>query len=348
VEVGERFTLTVTCTIVETERDRVIVDPSQFEASAVSLVPYEVVSGRRYEDVVEPPYRYFQYEFAVRTLGNSAFGQDVDLPPLSIKYSIRFSIGGTEGRELTYVLPALPMRVLSLVPTKAADIRDSTTEAFRELEARRRRANNELIFAGLALAFAAALVALALTRLIQGYRSRTTKGVKPIAAAALVRGSLRDLRQLNEIVAREGWTPDRAARALAALRVAAAVALGRTVAQVRVEPDTPLREGQVRVRTGLTASHCAMASAATSAVTIEQSGVGVKSARLRAALEELRESIQTFTTTRYGRARDLDTASLDRALEKGLNAARQVRAAKMYFGILSKAAAMAGVLGWMR
>ena len=329
VIMGERFTVTLTCATQETERDRVAVDPIQFDATALALAPFEVLSGRRHDDVVVRPLRHFQYEYVVRIVGSAAFGQDIDIPALSIKYRRQSSIGDTEGREFTYVLPALPVRVLSLLPAKAADIRDWTHEAFRELEARRRRARLELIAAAVAFAFAVVLLALALARMVVRYRARRPLGARRLSPSAIMGGGVRDLRRLAAEVAREGWTPDRAARALASLRVAAAVATGRAVAQSPIDATTQIREGQIGLRAGLFRQRQTVMSAAASAAWVDRrlaaSPTGPVARRVTGALAAIRDSLRTFTRARYGPPGDLDAAALDAAFEAGVKAARRLR-----------------------
>jgi hypothetical protein len=327
VMVGERFTVTLTCSVYETDRDKVVVEPNQLDAAALALAPFEVVSGRRHDDLVVRPFRHFQYEFIVRIVGNAAFGQDVDIPALSIRYATHSTLAGSGGREQTYVLPALPVRVLSLVPARAGTIRDSTHEAFRELEGRRRRASAELMASAVAFAFALVLLALAVVGLVRRQRARAPARERLLAPSTTAGACLGELRRLAAEVARDGWTLDRTARALAALRVTAAVALGDTVAQARVDRTTPPREGQVPLRTGITRARRAVISAAASARAIEQrlaAGEGRRSRLDTTALEPLRESLGVFTRARYGPDGALDTAALDQALAAGLQAARRV------------------------
>lgn len=356
VMVGERFTVTLTCAVHETDRDQVVVDPSQLDATAVPLAPFEVVSGRRHDDLVAHPLRHFQYEYIVRIVTNTAFGQDADIPALSIKYAVRSSIGGQEGRERTYLLPALPVRVVSLVPAKAGEIRDSAHEAFRELEARRRRASIELMAAAIAFAFAVVLLGLALTCLLGRHRIRKGAGEPLLGRAVLLGGCQRDLRRLATEVARDGWTADRAARALAGLRVATALALNRPVAQSRVHAATPVREGQVLVQGGLLGSRRAVISAAASARAVDQrlaaTATGVLERHVVGALAALQESLRVFTAVRYGPPTAFDSAALDAALDAGVTATRRVRLVNRWpFGGLrraARAAAQGGSTTWTR
>jgi hypothetical protein len=352
VELGERFTLTLTCGVVETNRNKVLVDPNQLDATALPLTPFEVVAGTRHEDVLAPPWRYFQYDYTVRIIGNGFFGQDLDIPRLTVKYTMRSSTGDNEGREQTYVLPALPMRILSLVPPKTADIRDASRETFADMEARRQRATEELVAAAVAFGFVVVLLALALARMVGQSRKRKPAAVRALPPATLLGACLGAIRRLRSDVAHDGWTADRTARALAVLRVAAAVALGRTVAQSVVDTDTPAREGQVLLQRGIIRSRRAMISAATSPESIERrlatTATRRRASTLTATLEQLREPLHVFSSTRYGRREELNTADLDAALENGEKAIRRMRLMSLWPMRMRGAAVAAWAVVWLR
>src|SRR5262245_30209338 len=61
--VGERFTVVLTCGIIETDKIKAVPDFNQLEGSTIGLQPFEVVKGVRHEDVKNPPWRYIQYEY---------------------------------------------------------------------------------------------------------------------------------------------------------------------------------------------------------------------------------------------------------------------------------------------
>ena len=357
VEVGERFTLTLTCSVVEIDRNAVVVDPSQLEPGALSLAPFEVVGGTRHEDVAAPPRRYFQYEYTVRIVGSTFFGLDVEIPSISVKYNIVSKIGGTEGRDQIYVLPALPMRVISLVPSKATDIRDISRETFADREARRRRATEELVAAAVAGAFAIVLLGVALARLVSRYRKKVPVGSRPLPPVTLLAACLRAVRRLQSEIAREGWTHDRVASACAIFRVAAAVALGETVAQSPTERDAPVHEGQVPLRSGVFRARRALISAATSAETIERAlanpAVGRRAGAVAGVLGDVHRVLQVFSTTRYGRNAVLDAASLETALDDGTRAIRRLRwmnvwPMRMAGPLVGAAAAVVAGAPWLR
>jgi hypothetical protein len=187
VNIAERFTVTLTCSVVETAAVKVVPDLNQLEPTTVALQPFEVVKGVRHEDIRTPPLRYIQYEYTTRLIGDVFFGKDVDIPGVKITYHIQSAIGGgSQGRDQTYALPALAMRVNSLVPKKAADIRDNTTDTFAEIESRRLRSSAELVASAIAFGFALVLVGLALVRVVGRYRVRTPAAARPLALGAVL------------------------------------------------------------------------------------------------------------------------------------------------------------------
>lgn len=328
VRVGERFGVVLTCASIETGPTTVVPNVSQMEGGAIQLTPFEVVSSARRADVVTPPRRYVQFEYAVRLLNDGFFGQDVSLPPLTITYNFRTADGANTGRDQTYVLPALPMRVLSLVPRAVGDIRDTSTMTFGDIEAARFRATVARVTSWIALAFAVVFAALALVRASRPFRARAPGAVKqvgPFAGLGACAAALRDVR--TEVSSEGGWSADRARRALPALRLAGAWALGRPVAQEKVRRGVAVREGQILVRRGWLRPERTMLSASTTAghmaAAADRDDLG---GRTRLALQELRPALETFNAAAYGRADvPIDRAELDSALSHSLDAVQRLR-----------------------
>ena len=357
VIVGERFTVTLTCSIIDTRAVKVVPDLNQLEPTTVALQPFEVVRGVRHDDLRAPPVRFLQYEYTTRLVGDVFFGKDVDIPGVKITYHIQSAIGGgSQGRDQTYALPPLTMRVASLVPKKANDIRDTSPDTFADIEARRLRSTGELVAAAIAFGFAGVLVALALVRLVGRYRVRAPAAVRALPLGAVLRACLRATSRLHDDVAREGWTPQLVGRALTIFRIAAAVALGRPVAQEIVGRHAAPREGQLALRRGIFRPKFAMASTSTTPGTIARTlnhpnGTG-PSPRTQAVLADLGESLVAFRAARYGRAGRLDSTALDAALEHGTAAVRKLRVAKRWpmrtAGALARSAADVGSMVWSR
>src|SRR5688500_18683069 len=164
VRVGERFQLVLTCGVIEVGSTTVVPALNQLEPGALALTPFEVVSGVRREDIVAPPWRYVQFEYSARLLADGFFGQDLNIPALTVTYNLQAPGGGSTGRDQTYVLPPLPMRVLPLVPRTASDIRDASGQTFESIESRRFRAQAARVASAIAFAFAGLLAIFAVVR----------------------------------------------------------------------------------------------------------------------------------------------------------------------------------------
>ena len=324
IRVGERFTLVLTCGVIETSSIKVVPVVNQLEPGAVSLTPFEAVAGKRHDDVVAAPWRYIQFEYSMRLLNEGFFGQDVAIPALTVTYNLQSpGAGNTEGRDQSYVLPPIPMRVLSIVPRTASDIRDESAQTFANVESRRSRATAEIVAASIAFAFAAVLAALAIVRLAGRFRVRGPKVVRPLAQPAVLRGALAALRAARSDAAREGWTPALMARAIAALRIAGAAALGRRVAQLHVLNGAAERVGQLDVRTGLLRRRRVLLSAATTPSTLlaaMEHGNGAS----RATVQPIMDALQQFSVAVYGRQGEADAMALNNAADEAIGAVRSL------------------------
>jgi hypothetical protein len=341
VRVGERFGLVLTCGAIETgpesSRVAVTIQSSQLEGGAVQLTPFEVVSAVRRNDVVAAPWRYLEFEYSLRLLNDGFFGQDVNIPALTVTYNLKApGASGSLGRDLTYVLPALPMRVLSLVPKAAGDIRDASDLTFAEIESRRFQSNAALVASIVAFAFAALLAVLALVRLARRVRRPARITAPALRPSAVLGGCLRALNTVKADVRAGGWTADAARHGLSALRVASAAALNRPVSQRVVPRGTEVREGQLAIRTGWLGRGQALVSAAVTAAAIADTasnGAGPRG-RARATLDQLGGSLAAFTAIAYGRTggaadgtngQTPDATELDAALANGVDAVRKLR-----------------------
>ena len=244
VRVGERFGLVLTCAVIEAGPITVVPVLNQLEPGALSITPFEVVSGARGEDMVAPPWRYVQFDYSVRLLSDGFFGQDVMIPGVTVTYNLQ-NAGGTQGRDQTYVLPSLPMRILSLVPKSASDIRDASGQTFASIASRRFRASLANILAWVSFAFAGVLAIFALVRAVRHFRSKSAVAVRKLPLPSVLGGCLDTISEVASDASKTGWSPDLARRAGAAMRIAGAVALERPVAQNFVGPDAVEHDGQV-------------------------------------------------------------------------------------------------------
>jgi len=332
--VGERFTVVLTCGIIDTDKIKAVPDYNQLEASTIGLQPFEVIKGVRHEDVKDSPWRYIQYEYTVRTIAEGLFDKDINLPGPKLTYHIQSSIGGgSTGRDQQYQLPPLAMHVSSTVPQKAADIRDVPMNTFAEIETHRVRSTGEFVAAMIAFGFAVVLLGLAIVRVVSRYRVRTPAADRPLALPAVLRGCLHEAARVKS-EADSGWTPELAARALTVLRIGGAVALGRPVAQSIVDAHVAPRDGQLALRKGVLGKRRSLVSNATTPGTIARSMAITngrpRSAQAEAMLKELEESLAVLSAARYSRNGMPDRSTLDSAMDRGIDVLKKLRTASRW------------------
>ena len=330
VIVGEQFSVTITCAVVETSTITVEPDLTALEPTVVQLAPFQVVGSKSFQDIHSPPLRYFQREYTVRLLDDRFFGMDVEVPPVVVSYHIHTRSGQkeTEGRTQAYVLSPLPIRVLSLVPQGATDIQDAAEETFGSIEARRTLATGA--FAGGAILFGLAVVLLgvAVVRSVEHRRQPAPVVHRPLSPRRVLRSCLSDMIALKRDVLQQGWTPERVSRAQTSLRLAAAIALGRPVARRVADRELAARDGQLVVRTGIFRRHASILSAAATPASIDLDLADPQTqrpgVRTEGAIREVQQALRVFATARYARDARLDETALDQALETGAGAVRRL------------------------
>lgn len=330
VRVGENFTLTLTCAVLDTERVKVVVDESGLAPSAMHLVPFDIVGGERFRDIQNAPRRFFQYQYVMRVLGEDFFGKEVSLPRLQISYRVQNSLQGgaaLQGRESQYSLVPVPIRVLSLVPPGAADIRDTPADTFGDVEGRLFQSNLLLILAGVAFVLAGLMVVMLLARAAVKRQATASTRQRMLSPRVVLRAASRELSAVQAASQSGGWNSDLAGRAAAALRLAGAVALSRPISHKEVDRDTAPSEGQVAAAPGLGAlrGKKTMLSASVTPSTIASNGNPASSSE---SWQALSQTIRAFTGARYSRDDSVDGTTLDAALAEGRDAVKRLRLAQ--------------------
>jgi hypothetical protein len=333
VHVGEQFSLTLTCGVTETSDFRVMADRDRLDPAALDLTPFEIVGGTRHDDIQMPPRRYFKYSYTLRLFGDEYFGKDVDVPAIPITYKIETSgATATRGRDQLYLLPALPVRMMSLVPVAASDILDALPDPFGDIEGRAFRATADFAAAGLLFTFAAALAGVAVMRVARPRLARGAAGRGLLSPIETLRNCIREADRVKSEAVRAGWTADLVGRALSVLRVAGAVALERPVAQQAADGSVAAQHGQLAVRKGALRTKRVFASAPTTSAAVAAclANATTIDPRLRIALEQLGESLRAFETARYSRGSHLDAPRLDASLESAIDALRRLYAMQQW------------------
>ena len=332
VTVGEPFTMMVTCAVIETDAATTVPDEVILAPETIDLSPFDVIEGQRFTDVHDGPWRYFQYHYTLRVIDEDLFGEDVEIPALELPYHIERTLeGGSSlpGRELRYVLPPHPIRVVSLVPENAEDIREVAGEAFGAAEARLFRANLASVVATGIGVLAVGFLFAALVSIRRERRSDAPRREKLVPDVVIVGRALTELTALQNTAQEQGWNPTLVSRALTALRLAGAAALSAPVAQERVQLNRTDREGQLSVSRGLWRRQTTALSA-----TVTPSAV-VREIEHRRRLRpddssldllmDLNEALQTFSVARYTPNGSIPTDQLTSDLDRGVGVVRKLR-----------------------
>lgn len=327
VHIGEQFDAALTCAVVETASAAVVPDFGPIEPAALQVAPFEVLRGRRHPDIKRGIWRYTQYEYTLRLVADGFFGEDLAIPPISLGYRVKLrgASAEQEGREQTYVLPQLPIRVVSLVPTLATDIRDSPRDTFARIAERRFAANAAYIAAGILYAFAAVLVVLTAVRAFGAVRSQGSKRERSMPATAVAAAALKSVRGVGNARARDGWTPALVTQGLALARIAGALALDRPVAQAAAAPEAVVKEGQVLAVGGVLRRRAVLLSAPLTPQALAAAQQRATWPERGPLVADLHAALVTFGEARYARTSAGNEAELDAALariEKGLRRAR--------------------------
>lgn len=310
VRMGEPFDAVLTCAVLETASTRAVVDRSRLDHTVMALPPFDVLGGTTTEDVVTGPRRFFQYGYQLRLLNDIAFGQDVSLAGLAISYRIDTATAdGTtsQGRDQSYSLPPLTVRVLSLVAGSSRDIRDATTLTFADLEARRFRSRTLGMGGWLLYALAFGVAALGLARLYRAMRAPSrTAAAAAVSGRAVLGAAAKELAAVSRQKQGEGWTEALTARAAGALRIIAGYAIGRPAAQLDGLAANA-GPGQIALSHGLVRRRHALVSAAVTPQDLDTA------AAHDGTLQQVRDGLAALTVARFGRG-SADEAAIDGAV----------------------------------
>lgn len=338
VRVGESFSLVLTCAVIENESTKVVPDEGKLDPTAMTLPPFEVLGGTHPADLRTSDRRFFQYQYTLRLINDSMFDKDVVVPGLQITYRLQTKVdqaASLEGRDQTYILPDTSVRILSLVPKDATDIRDAPSETFGDIDSRVFRANVLLVSSGVLFAFGALMLVLGLVRLVRRRRAGAPVAAPLLSDRAILTTVGRELSAIGRERESQGWTGELAGRALAACRIAGTYALGRRASQRPALAGANDGDGQLSPRGGwLWRKHVQVSGSTTPAIVAQEltrmaaadggTGANGNGAR-RERLEGLQTALARFTAARYGREKAFDGAALDESLANGTSLVRRLK-----------------------
>jgi len=336
ITIGETFTMVLTCAVYEGDNAQVIPDESRLGVASIQLAPFEILGGSHPPDVHRGTRRFFQYDYQLRVIGPDAIGHDVNIPPLTISYRIHSRVGAAatlEGRDLSYLLPMMPIKVLSLVPNDASDIRDASEASLAAVDALHFRSS---LFRVLTIVFGAlgvVMVALALVPLTRRSRSAATTERDRITDRAVMASVIADLDEVRKRASAEGWSDDTISRAFGDARLVAAAAIGHSISQKPLN-GAPLRqgsggqavpEGRILVSHGLIrANKVTVTSSVTANDLANAAGHAAFSTTRQQQVEGLQGALNTFTNALYRKEPLRDVTSLDEAVRHVSSVAKEI------------------------
>jgi hypothetical protein len=316
VRTAEPFDVRLTCSVVETEANKVVADFSKLDPTVVQLPPFEVLGGTHAGDLTVPGKRFFQYDYRLRLMSEDLFGGDVPIPPLEVSYRIESQVAGgdtAQGREQTYLLPRASVRLISIVPDDTSDIREAPAAAFTRIEDRESRANLLQTIATVLFALAGVIAVMMLIGMVRRKTKSEVSAHAHLHARTVLSAVQRELDEVQR-ASRGGWTPELAGRALAALRIAGSYAVGKGVGQRAVKAtDTPV-DGELVVSGPLGRGRAFVSGSVTT-----------ESAAVAGAPHGLADALKTLTVARYGRTEKFGDA--DDAIATAIRVTKQQQSA---------------------
>jgi len=330
ITVGESFTVVLTCAVFEAENAQVIPDESRLGVASIQMAPFEILGGAHPPDVHRGSRRFFQYDYQLRIIGPDAIGHDVNIPPLTISYRIHSRVGAAatlEGRDLSYLMPMMPIKVLSLVPLDAADIRDASDASLGAVDSLRYRSN---LFQVLALTFgalAAMMVVLALVPLARSSAKATATERGRVPDRAILARAAADLTEVQSQVTADGWTDDLISRALGSLRLVTAAAIDQPISQRVLTAGATAPEGRLRVQHGAIRPLIVSVSSPVTADDVVRARTDrsrLFSTTREQELEGLQAGLAMLAGALYSKAPVRDTAAIDDSVRNAISVARQL------------------------
>ena len=327
ITIGQTFDVTLTCAVLDTESVQVVPDESRLNIASVQLTPFEIVGGDHPADSRTSTRRFLQYRYSIRTLDRDLIGHDINIQQMPITYRVHSKVGADaalEGRDLTYLLPAIPLKVLSLVPKEATDIRDAGHANLSTVESLRFRSNAFRLLALTLVLVSLVLVAWGVRPLLRTRQAAAADAPGRLPDRLVLFRAIAELTDVQSAATTGGWNDDLTSRGLGALRIIAACAIGKPVSQLVLAPGAAVPEGRLLVERGWPRALRVSASSPTTAddVTRAMPAAATETARLR--FEGLRDGLKAFTAAVYPQSPVRDSSPLDEATRHALSVATQL------------------------
>lgn len=327
VTIGESFTVVLTCAVYEGDNAQVVPDESRLGVASIQMAPFEILGGSHPPDVHRGTRRFFQYDYQLRVISPDLPGRDANIPPLTISYRIHSRVGAAatlEGRDLSYLLPMMPIKVLSLVPADAVDIRDASDASLGAVDSLRFRSSLFRVLAMTFGALASVMVVLALVPLARSNRVVSTAERGRVPDRAILGRVESELGDVQSQAARDGWSDALISRAVALIRIVAAAATDQQISQRPGVAGTP-QEGRLLVKHGsLRPVYAAVSSSVTTEDLARSRDRAEFSTTRRQQLETLQAGLSAMTTALYRPGANVDGLACDEAVRTARSVGREL------------------------
>jgi hypothetical protein len=338
VTIGESFTVVLTCAVYEADNAQVIPDESRLGVASIQMAPFEILGGSHPPDVRRGSRRFIQYDYQLRIISRDAIGQDVNIPALPISYRIHSRVGAAatlEGRDLSYVMPMMPIKVLSLVPADASDIRDASEASLAAVDSLRFRSSLFRVLTFTFGALAAVMAVLALIPLARTRRAAATAGPDRVPDHAVLRAAKTALAEARANAA-GGWNDDLIAHAFAIVRVVAALAIDQRISEKPAAMDDGAN-GRVRVNHGFLGRQSAGVASSVTASDVARARTASAaqfSTTRQQQLEGLESALRVLTAALYEKEPRRDPGALDEAARHAEGVAESIAAERSWWRTL--------------
>lgn len=333
VRIGETFTVTLTCAVIETDLVQVVPDESKLGVAVVQMTPFEVAGGYHPQDIKTNSRRFFQYDYNVRMINPDAIGTDVPIPLMQVTYRVNSRIAGNQqmqGREMSYVLPPMWVKVMSVVPQDAMDIRDTDDASFARVERISDRAGVLQVGAVTLMVLGGVMTLIGLISIARRATKHTTGPQERfLSRPALMRLAVRELSAAQQEGMAGGWSDAALSRAAGALRLAAAGAADRPISQRTVDADTIAADGRFVISRMGRFKRTAISAAVTGDDLDRALRRAPDGSARRQLLEELQQTLRALSAAQYSRP-GTDRSGIDTLVNKALDLARQVRSQRSW------------------
>ena len=336
VTIGETFTVVLTCAVYEGDNAQVVPDETRLGVASIQMAPFEILGGTHPPDVRRGSRRFFQYDYQLRIISPDAPGRDTNIPPLTISYRIHSRVGAAatlEGRDLSYLLPMMPIRVLSVVPGDAVDIRDAAEANLGAVDALRFRSSLFRVLAMTFGALAAVMVALSLVPLARKRGAAAAAESHGVPDRAILGRVVAELGEVQSQAAREGWSEALAGRAASLVRIVAAAAIDQPISQRPVPAGASAPDGRLLVKHGSVRPVIASVSSAVTADDIARarnSATASASTTRQQQLEGLQDGLSVLNAAMYGSTPAIDGTACDDVVRHALAVGRDVAAGRSW------------------